>query len=138
MQTVRIRRAAAYLSRAKVDSTIPTRARILPPCIAANLLCYCIQFVCKRTTHKGRPRLTILHGRAMAQAVIRRPLTAEARFRSRVSPCGICGGQSGIGTGFSLSTSVFRCQFHSTDAPLLGKIKNKLIIFLFIITRVAQ
>jgi hypothetical protein len=37
-------------------------------------------------------------GRAMAQAVSRRPLTAEVR--SRVSPCGICGGQSGIGTGF--------------------------------------
>jgi hypothetical protein len=31
-------------------------------------------------------------GRAMSQAVSRRPLTAEARVRSRVSPCGICGG----------------------------------------------
>jgi hypothetical protein len=60
-------------------------------------------------------------GRAMAQAVSRRPPTAEARFRSRVSPCGICGGQSGTGTGFSPSTSVFPCQFHSTGAPLLGK-----------------
>jgi hypothetical protein len=29
------------------------------------------------------------------------------------------------------STSVFPCQFHSTGAPLLGKIK-KLIIFIFI------
>jgi hypothetical protein len=38
--------------------------------------------------------------RAMAQAVSRRPLTAEARVRSRVSPCGICDGQSGPGTGF--------------------------------------
>jgi hypothetical protein len=36
----------------------------------------------------------------MAQAVSRRPLTAEARVRSRVSPCGIYGGQSGTGTGF--------------------------------------
>jgi hypothetical protein len=57
----------------------------------------------------------------MAQAVSRRPPTAEARVRSRVSLCGICGGQSGTGTGFSPSTSVFPCQFHSTCAPLLGK-----------------
>jgi hypothetical protein len=37
----------------------------------------------------------------MAQVVSRRPLTAEARVRARVNPRGICGGQSGIGTGFS-------------------------------------
>jgi hypothetical protein len=61
----------------------------------------------------------------MAQAVSHRPLTAEARARSRVSPCGICGGQSGNGTGFSPSTSVFPCQFHSTGAPLHRKTKRK-------------
>jgi hypothetical protein len=47
-------------------------------------------------------------GRAMAQAVIRRPFTAEARVRSQVDPCGICGGQSGTGTGLSPSTSVLK------------------------------
>jgi hypothetical protein len=36
----------------------------------------------------------------MAQAVSRRLLTAEVRVRCRVSPCGICSGQSGTGTGF--------------------------------------
>jgi hypothetical protein len=46
--------------------------------------------------------------RAMAQAVSRRPLTAETRVCARVSPCGICGGQSGIGAGVSPSSSVFR------------------------------
>jgi hypothetical protein len=55
-------------------------------------------------------------GRATAQAVSRRPLAAEARVRARVSPCGICGGQSGTGTGFSSSSSVFHCQYHSTVA----------------------
>jgi hypothetical protein len=68
-------------------------------------------------------------GRAMAQAVSRRPLTAEVRVPSRVSPCGICGGQSGNGTDFFPSTSVFPCQLHSTGAPLQGKTK-KLIIFI--------
>jgi hypothetical protein len=67
----------------------------------------------------------------MAQAISRRLIIAEARVQSRVSPCGICGGQNDKGTGFSPSTSVFPCQFHSTGAQLLGKMK-KLIIFLFI------
>jgi hypothetical protein len=42
--------------------------------------------------------LTPWIGRVMAQAVSRRPLTAEARFRARVNPRGIFGGQSGTGT----------------------------------------
>jgi hypothetical protein len=41
----------------------------------------------------------------MAQAVSRWPLTAEARVRPRVNPCGIYGGQIGTGTGFPLSVS---------------------------------
>jgi hypothetical protein len=73
-----------------------------------------------RTIHS----VTDHEGRAMAQAVSRRPLTAEARFRSGVSPCGICGGQNGTGTGFSPSNSVLSCQFHSTGAPLHGKTKE--------------
>jgi hypothetical protein len=46
----------------------------------------------------------------MAQAVSRRPLTAEAR----VSPCGICGGQSDTGTGLSPNSLAFPCRYHST------------------------
>jgi hypothetical protein len=69
-------------------------------------------------------KVNISVGRAMAQVVSRRPPTAEAQARSRVSPRGICGGQSGTGTGFTPSTSVFPCQFHSTSAPLLGKMKK--------------
>jgi hypothetical protein len=56
-------------------------------------------------------------GRAMARAVSRRPLTAEARVRFWISPYGICGGQSGTGTGFPplyfgfpLSISFHRCS----------------------------
>jgi len=38
-------------------------------------------------------------GRAMARAVSQLPLTAEGLVRSQGSPCEICGGQSGTGTG---------------------------------------
>jgi hypothetical protein len=71
------------------------------------------------------PRYLLIRGRAMAQAVSSWPLTAEVRVRSRFSLCGICGGQSGTGTGFSTSTSVFPYQCHSIGAPLQGKRKNK-------------
>jgi hypothetical protein len=35
-----------------------------------------------------------------------------------------------LGQVFPPAASVFPCQFHSTGAPLLGKIKKELIIFL--------
>jgi hypothetical protein len=69
----------------------------------------------------------------MAQAVSRRPPAAEARLRSRVSPCGIFGGQSGTGTGFPPSSSALPYQFHSTGALLLRKGQKIIIIFIFII-----
>jgi hypothetical protein len=39
-------------------------------------------------------------GRVIAEAVSRWLLTAAARVRARVWSSGICGGQSGVGTGF--------------------------------------
>jgi hypothetical protein len=56
---------------------------------------------------------------AIAGPVSPRLLHSEARVRSQGTPCGICGGQSGTGTGFSQSPSVFPWHYYSTDAPCL-------------------
>jgi hypothetical protein len=82
-------------------------------------------------TQLSRFRNTLTHGRAMAQEVSRRPPTAEAWVRSRVSLCGICGGQSGTGTGLPRVIRFSPVNFVPPVLPLLGKMK-KLIIFLFI------
>jgi hypothetical protein len=49
---------------------------------------------------RNNPHGTQERGRAVAQAVSRWLPTAAARVRTRVWSCGICGGQSGVGTGF--------------------------------------
>jgi hypothetical protein len=53
-------------------------------------------------------------GCAMPQAIRHRSLTAETGFGARINQCGICGGQSGTGTGLSSSSSVLTCQYNST------------------------
>jgi len=53
----------------------------------------------------------------LTQAIIGGPVTAKNRVRSKVSPCGICGGRSGIEKGVSPSTVVLSCQYQSTSAP---------------------
>jgi hypothetical protein len=46
-----------------------------------------------------------------------RPVSlAEARVRAPVTSRGVCGGQSGVATGFPTSSLVFSCQYHSTVA----------------------
>jgi len=48
-----------------------------------------------------------------AQAVSRRSVTAETWLTSQIRPCGICSGQSGTGTDFSLRYLVFPCRYLS-------------------------
>ena len=53
----------------------------------------------------------------MAQALSCRTLTAEDRVRSQISPREICVRKSGSGAGYTHSTSVHPCQYHSANAP---------------------
>jgi len=50
-------------------------------------------------------QIGITEGRAMPQAVSRRPIIADARVQCQTSPYGIRGVHSGTGTGSSPSTS---------------------------------
>jgi len=52
----------------------------------------------------------------MAQAVNHWPLTKGVQAQSQANTHGICRGQSGTKTGYSPRTSVFPCQYHSTNA----------------------
>jgi len=54
---------------------------------------------------------------AMHQVISCRHLTAQTRVRFLGRQCENCGGQIHAGSGFSPSSSVFPCQYHSTNAP---------------------
>jgi hypothetical protein len=88
-------------------------------------------FITSNISVKGIVRR--LEGRAIAQAVSRRPPTAEARVRSRVSPCGICGGQSDTGRGFSPEYFGFPQSISFHRCSITRKRTNIIIIFIFII-----
>jgi len=45
-------------------------------------------------------------------------LTMETQVQSQASPCWIGSGQTGQGARFSPSTSVFPCQYYSTNSPI--------------------
>jgi hypothetical protein len=74
----------------------------------------------------------------MTQAVSRRPLTAEARVRSRFSPCGICGGQSGPGTGFFPEFFGFPVSISFHRCSITLKNEKTGLLSLHLLHRVAQ
>jgi hypothetical protein len=74
-----------------------------------------------------------LPGRAMAQAVSRRPPIAEARVRSRGhSMWDLWWTKWHLHRFLPEFFGFFPCQFYSTSAPLLGKVQKIIIIFIFI------
>jgi hypothetical protein len=58
------------------------------------------------------------------------PPITEARLRSRACRCKICGGQSGTGTAFSPSTSVFLCKYNFMIVPYNIDSKAECNVFL--------
>jgi hypothetical protein len=70
----------------------------------------------------------------MAQAVSRRPATGEFGVRCRVSPCWICGGQNGTGTGFFPEYFGFNLSvsFRRRSSAWKNE-KKKLIIFITVL-----
>jgi hypothetical protein len=83
--------------RLPLRSYMCVRLRLCCVVLCCVVLC-CVVLCCvvlRRERHSA-----VYRGRAMAQAVSRRPLTAEARVRARVNPCGICGGKVVLGQVF--------------------------------------
>jgi hypothetical protein len=58
-----------------------------------------------------------LKGHAIAQAISHWPLTTEGQVCAQFCPGKICGGQSGTGTGFSVSFLIFLFHYRFTGAP---------------------
>jgi hypothetical protein len=66
-------------------------------------------------------------GHAMAQVVSCWPLTAAAWVRAQVNPVGFVVHKVAR-AGFSLSFSVFPCQYHSTVGSTFPKLKKKIVL----------
>jgi hypothetical protein len=69
-----------------------------------------------------------LKGSAMAQVFNCWPVNTEPSAGSHTCPSEICGGQSGTVTGFSLSTSVVPCQYHSTRGIIVANLGFLILI----------
>jgi len=57
-----------------------------------------------------------LNKASLEKTVIRQTVIAEDRVRYQVIPCEICDAKNYTWTGFSPSTSILPCQYHSTNA----------------------
>jgi len=80
--------------------------RTLPVLLQPRWSVYCAV----RTGYFNSGQFWCLKGPTMSEGVSHRPLIKEAWVQSQVSPCQICGGQSGTGTVFSPSAAVSPCH----------------------------
>jgi len=82
--------------------------------------------LCSNYEHVSRIESTI---RGVPGLSSRGSLVAEDQVRSQARSCGILVGQSDIQTGFTLRTSVSRCQDHYTNSPYTHLIHLSPIIY---------
>jgi len=86
-----------------------------------NWLIFITEAVCVycavRSTYLNTIRVNLGLYRAMNQAARRRPVTAETRVLSQVTSMRVVLDKVALGQDFLLSTSVFSCHYHSTNAP---------------------
>jgi len=68
--------------------------------------------------------LALSLGHTIAQAVSLRPFVTEIWAQSQVSPCGICGGRSGHGTGLFQNNSTGISSSHMHLLPTLYNLCN--------------
>jgi hypothetical protein len=75
----------------------------------------------------------------MAEAICHLHVTAETQLRLQVSSYGICSVQSGTGTAFLMSTSVFIINITSTftilNSRIMAWVGHKVLVMLKVVGR---
>jgi hypothetical protein len=94
-----------------VCSVTPQNLLVIPTFAKDAVLPDLYQFTIHKLPYSSNP-CRLLTAVPVAQTFRHQPLKAEAWVQSHASACGIRGGEIFGVTGFSLSASLFPCQYH--------------------------
>jgi hypothetical protein len=87
--------------------------------VASNMMTKMMMMMMMMMTDCRGNVLTLRLGHTIAQAVSLRPFVKEDGAQSQVSPCGICGGKSGHGTGLLQNNFIGTSSSHMQQLPTL-------------------
>ena len=98
---------------------------VFVPSLDMYISAYCLPGLGTEVLYSAHQQHTFLNltlyvsekGCAVSQGISCWHHSVEAWVQLQASPCGKCSGWSGTGTGFSPSTVIFTCHYHSTSAP---------------------